>query len=144
MGEEEFGMLWNEYINAYAALLHEADDEVDSEAGRRLARLVYEGGQLKDSLLLSSPERLLHVGHSSLSTLWSLVSFHPLVAPPFSLLGHSSLFPHWSLVPFHSVVTPPFPSFGRSSLSTHWSLLPFRPLVTPLHPALIQQRCLAL
>lgn len=58
MDEGKFDLLWKEYMNAFAVLLIEADGKADSESGCRLSRLVHESGQLKASLLLSSPDRL--------------------------------------------------------------------------------------
>lgn len=58
MSEPEFDTLWKEYMNAFAVLLIEAGGDPDTPAGRRLSRLVYEGGQLKGSMLVSYPDRI--------------------------------------------------------------------------------------
>lgn len=52
MAQGEFAMLSHTYINAIAALLIEAGGDADSAPGLRLARLVFESGQLKGSQLL--------------------------------------------------------------------------------------------
>lgn len=58
MTETDFDTLWKQYMNAFAVLLIEAGGDQDTAAGRRLARLVYEGGQLKGSMLVSYPDRI--------------------------------------------------------------------------------------
>jgi hypothetical protein len=58
MNEEQFDTLWKEYMNASAVLLIETDGDPATEAGRRLTRITHESGQLKASMLLSSPDRL--------------------------------------------------------------------------------------
>lgn len=58
MTEADFDTLWKQYMNALAVLLIEAGGDQDTAAGRRLARLVYEGGQLKGSMLVSYPDRI--------------------------------------------------------------------------------------
>ncbi len=58
MTEAEFDALWKYYMNAFAVLLVEADGDLDTAAGRRLTRLVYEVGALKGSILMSYPDRI--------------------------------------------------------------------------------------
>ncbi len=58
MSEADFDTLWKQYMNAFAVLLIEAGGDPETPAGRRLTRLVYEGGQLKGSMLVSYPDRI--------------------------------------------------------------------------------------